>query len=104
MLMPCFLRVLQGDGKAAQEIGAVSKEINSLTVSAVMFLPRKVMLIKTYIYNVLSDALSSYRIHNNLQTLFSKYIHIQSKQSCNHSHTHTRTHARTHAHTQENSL
>ena len=30
----CSVPMFQGDGKAAQEIGAVSKEINSLTVSA----------------------------------------------------------------------
>ena len=52
----------------------------------------------TYIYNALNDALSTYRIHDNLQTLFSKYIHVQSIHSCNHSHTHT------HTHTEENSL
>ena len=29
-----------------------------------------------YIYNGLNDTLSAFRIHNNLQTVFSKYIQL----------------------------
>ena len=32
-----------------------------------------IIIISTYIYNALNDALSAYRIHNNLKTIFSKY-------------------------------
>ena len=35
-----------------------------------------IMIIITYIYNALNDALSAYRIHNKLKTILSKYIHI----------------------------
>ena len=39
-----------------------------------------VIIIITYIYNALSDALSAYRIHNKLKTILSKYIPIQNRQ------------------------
>ena len=34
-----------------------------------------------YIYNVLNNAVSTYKIHNKLKTILSKYIHIQNRQS-----------------------
>ena len=34
-----------------------------------------------YIYNALNDVLRAYRIHNELKTILSKYIHIQNRQS-----------------------
>ena len=40
-----------------------------------------IIIIITYIYNVLNDALSASRIHNKLKTILSKYIHIQNRQS-----------------------
>ena len=40
-----------------------------------------IMIIVTYIYNTLNDALSSSRIHNKLKMILSKYIHIQKRQS-----------------------
>ena len=40
-----------------------------------------VIIIITYIYNALNDALSASRIHNKLKTILSKYIHIQNRQS-----------------------
>ena len=40
-----------------------------------------IIIIITYIYNTLNDALSAYRIHNNLKTILSKYLHIQNRQS-----------------------
>ena len=30
-----------------------------------------------YIYNVLNNAVSTYKIHNKLKTILSKYMHIQ---------------------------
>ena len=39
------------------------------------------IIIITYIYNALNDALSASRIHNKLKTILSKYIHIQNRQS-----------------------
>ena len=39
------------------------------------------IIIITYIYNTLNDALSTSRIHNKLKTILSKYIHIQNRQS-----------------------
>ena len=36
-----------------------------------------IIMIITYIYNALYDALSASRIHNKLKTILSKYIHIQ---------------------------
>ena len=36
------------------------------------------IIIIIYIYNALSNALSAYRIRTNQQTLFSKYIHVQT--------------------------
>ena len=40
-----------------------------------------IIIIITYIYNALNDALSASRIHNKLKTILSKYIHIQNRQS-----------------------
>ena len=40
-----------------------------------------IIIIITYIYNALNDALSTSRIHNKLKTILSKYIHIQNRQS-----------------------
>ena len=40
-----------------------------------------IIIIITYIYNALNDALSTYIIHNKLKTILSKYIHIQNRQS-----------------------
>ena len=40
-----------------------------------------IIIIITYIYNTLNDALSASRIHNKLKTILSKYIHIQNRQS-----------------------
>ena len=40
-----------------------------------------IIIIITYIYNALNDALSASRIHNKLKTIPSKYIHIQNRQS-----------------------
>ncbi len=40
-----------------------------------------IIIIITYIYNVLNDALSASRINNKLKTILSKYIHIQNRQS-----------------------
>ena len=34
-----------------------------------------------YTYNVFNDDLSTFRIHNKLKTILSKYIHIQNRQS-----------------------
>ena len=36
-----------------------------------------IIIIITYIYNVLNDALSASRINKKLKTILSKYIHIQ---------------------------
>ena len=38
-----------------------------------------IIIIKTYIYNALNDALSASRIQNKLKTILSKYIHIQNR-------------------------
>ena len=38
-----------------------------------------IIIIITYIYNALNDALSASRIHNTLKTILSKYIHIQNR-------------------------
>ena len=40
-----------------------------------------IIIIVTYIYNALNDALSASRIHNKLKTILSKYIHILNRQS-----------------------
>ena len=40
-----------------------------------------IIIIITYIYNALNDALSASRIHNKLKTILSKYIYIQNRQS-----------------------
>ena len=40
-----------------------------------------VIIVITYIYNALNDALSAYRVQNKLKTILSKYIHIQNRQS-----------------------
>ena len=40
-----------------------------------------IMIITTYIYNALNDALSASRLHNKLKTILSRYIHIQNRQS-----------------------
>ena len=40
-----------------------------------------IIIIITYIYNALNDALSASRIHNKLKTILSKYIHIRNRQS-----------------------
>ena len=40
-----------------------------------------IIIVIMYIYNALSDTLSAYRIHSELKTILSKYIHIQNKQS-----------------------
>ena len=40
-----------------------------------------IMIIITYIYNALNDALSASRIRNMLKTILSKYIHIQNSPS-----------------------
>ena len=40
----------------------------------------RIIIIITYIYNVLNDALSASRIHNKLKTILSKYIQIQNRQ------------------------
>ena len=40
-----------------------------------------IIILITYIYNALNDALSASRIHNKLKTILSKYIHIQYRQS-----------------------
>ena len=39
------------------------------------------IIIITYIYNALNDALSASRIHNKLKTIPSKYVHILNRQS-----------------------
>ena len=39
-----------------------------------------IIIIMTCIYNALNDAVNAYRIHNNLKTLFSKYIRVQNRQ------------------------
>ena len=39
------------------------------------------IIIITYIYIALNDALSAYRIRNKLKTILSKYIHVQNRQS-----------------------
>ena len=39
-----------------------------------------ILIIITYIYNALNDALSASRIHNKLKIILSKYIHIQNRQ------------------------
>ena len=39
---------------------------------------RQIIIIITYIYNALNDALSASRIHNKLKTILSKYIHIRT--------------------------
>ena len=41
----------------------------------------EIIIIITYIYNALNDALSASRIHNKLKTILSKYIHIHNRQS-----------------------
>ena len=38
-----------------------------------------IIIIITYIYNALNDALSASRIHNKLKTILSKYIHIYTQ-------------------------
>ena len=40
-----------------------------------------IMIIIRYIYNVLNDALGASRIHKKLNTILSKYIHTQNRQS-----------------------
>ena len=40
-----------------------------------------IIIIITYIYNALNDALSASKIHNKLKTILSKYIQIQNRQS-----------------------
>ena len=40
-----------------------------------------IIIIITYIYNALNDAVSASRIHSKLKTILSKYIHIQNRQS-----------------------
>ena len=40
-----------------------------------------IIIIITYNYNALNDAQSASRIHNKRQTIPSKYIHIQNRQS-----------------------
>ena len=40
-----------------------------------------IIIIITYIYNALNDALSASRIHSKLKTILSKYVHIQNRQS-----------------------
>ena len=42
---------------------------------------RQIIIIITYSYNALNDALSASRLHNKLKTILSKYIHIQNRQS-----------------------
>ena len=39
------------------------------------------VVIIRYIYNALNDALSAYRMHNQLKTILSKYRHIQNRLS-----------------------
>ena len=41
----------------------------------------QLIIIRTYIYNALNDALSASRIHNKLKTILSKYIRVQNRQS-----------------------
>ena len=43
--------------------------------------PSIIIIIITYIYNALNDALSASRIYNKLKTILSKYIHIENRQS-----------------------
>ena len=40
-----------------------------------------IIIIITYTYSALNDALSASRIHDKLKTVLSKYIHIQNSPS-----------------------
>ena len=51
------------------------KEEDELALTKNMY-TTAVLIIIMYIYNVPNDALSAYRMHNNLKTMLSKYIHI----------------------------
>ena len=64
-----------------------SRPVHSLMLSGWIVNSQKftqiiiIIIIITYIYNALNDALSASRIHNKLKTILSKYIHIQNRQS-----------------------